>query len=69
VQVGFSLKITLKVRLLSTSHRLPSSSMRQGGLKDELGTKIFYKDFSRFVGAVDGSGFAALVYEMPGMQF
>jgi hypothetical protein len=35
---------------------------------DELDTKVFYVDFSRFVGEIDGRGLAAVVYEMPEMR-
>jgi len=36
-------------------------------LNYELDTKVFYTDIACFLGAFDGSGFAPVVYEMPGM--
>lgn len=36
-------------------------------LSHELGTKISHIHPARFVGEVDGGGFAPLVYEMPGV--
>ncbi len=41
--------------------------MRSELLNYELDTKVFHVDFARFVGAVNGSGFAPMVYEMPGV--
>jgi hypothetical protein len=38
-------------------------------LSHELDTKIFHNNPARFVGEVDGSGFASMVYEMLEMQF
>ena len=35
----------------------------------ELDTKILHVNLSCFVGKVDGSGFAPMVYEMPEMRF
>jgi hypothetical protein len=36
-------------------------------LNYELATKVFHVDLARVVGAINGSGFAAMVHEMPGM--
>ncbi len=36
-------------------------------LNYELDTKVVHVAVARFVGAINGSGFAPVVYEMPGM--
>lgn len=41
--------------------------LKSESLNYELDTKNFHFNFARFVGAVDGSGFAPVVYEMPEM--
>jgi hypothetical protein len=35
----------------------------------ELDTEVFYVNLPRFVGEVNGRGFAPVVYEMPEMRF
>ena len=38
-------------------------------LSYELDTKVLHVNFARFIGQVNGSGFAPVVHEVPEMRF